>query len=102
MPDVRPDRQLNRRPVELFGGGRSPDPTGVLSTGMFGNGLTFPAWTTRIVVTDPTRKRVDILGVELSPAFGRPLPSCRSEWCDRERWRGVSAETLRRSSPVAQ
>ena len=45
---------------------------------MFGNCLTFLAWTTRIVVTDPTRERVDILRVELSPAFGRALPGCRA------------------------
>ena len=81
MPDVRPDRQLNCRLVGLFGGGRSPDPTGVFSTGMFGNGLTYPAWTARIEVTDSTRKRVHVVGVELSPACGRALPGCRARLC---------------------
>ncbi len=74
MPDVRPDRQLDRRLVELFRGSRSPDPTGVFLTRMFGNRLTFPAWTTRKEVADPTCERVDVLGVELPPAFGRALP----------------------------
>lgn len=78
MPDVRPNRQLNCRLVELLGRGGSPDPTGVLSTRVFGNRPTFPAWTIRVEVTDSARKRVDMGSVKLSSAFGRARPGRRA------------------------
>ena len=65
---------------------------------MFGNRLTFPTWTTRKEVADPTCERVDVLDVKLPPAFGRAPPRRRScalefSWtldCERVLAGGVS------------
>ena len=78
MPDVRPDREMDRGLVELCRGGRSPNPTGVLLTRVFCDRLTFAAWTPRKEVADPTGERVDVPGIELPPAFGRALPGDRA------------------------